>query len=210
MIARIGSRSVLAAVIAVLVFAAAAAAQKEDLPKKLYGYRMHREPVRLVADLSTIRPEGSPPAAAASSSSSVDGIEMIPPRLVKVSPLGVTLAVKIAAAAPPYSGKIDRLVFRKFTVNGLSVEVADLEPKVQVRAGERFVMPEPAEIFIPTHSLVRGAWRETVDSKPQWHISGRVFVLGTFRRYGMNFKRSVPVDLDLIIDNPLPEFAVGR
>ena len=41
------------------------------------------------------------------------------------------------------------------------------------------------------------------DTRTEWIVTGRVFVFGKFRRYGLYHKRVVPIDLNLTIKNPL-------
>ena len=41
------------------------------------------------------------------------------------------------------------------------------------------------------------------DSQAEWTVSGRVFVFGRFRRFGIYHKRVVPVDFQIKIKNPL-------
>jgi hypothetical protein len=50
---------------------------------------------------------------------------------------------------------------------------------------------------------LRGAVRELKDSKEEWSVTGRVFVFGKFKKFGFNFKRVVPVEINIKIKNPL-------
>ena len=42
-----------------------------------------------------------------------------------------------------------------------------------------------------------------MDPKKKWSVTGTVFVFGKFKKYGINFKRVVPIKIDLTIANPL-------
>jgi hypothetical protein len=64
-------------------------------------------------------------------------------------------------------------------------------------------MPKAATIFIPACQILNAAWNEVSGSKKEWIVTGRVFVFGKFRKLGFSFKRVVPVEVKLMINNPL-------
>ena len=65
------------------------------------------------------------------------------------------------------------------------------------------MLPTPAKITINTANIAKAAYKELVDSKKDWSVTGIVFVFGKFRKFGVSFKRVVPVKIDLTIKNPL-------
>jgi hypothetical protein len=44
---------------------------------------------------------------------------------------------------------------------------------------------------------------EWTDSKETWRITGLVYVFGKYKKFLFPFKRAIPVELDLMIHNPL-------
>lgn len=97
-------------------------------------------------------------------------------------------------------------MFRDFRINGVTVEVAELNEPFTIRKRGKTALPAPASVFISTPRLISSAWKEITDSKKDWSVTGRVFVFGKFRRFGFNFKRVVPVDVRLTVKNPLAEY----
>ena len=83
------------------------------------------------------------------------------------------------------------------------VEVEEYTRKFEFKRTELICLPEPARIFIPTTGVMQAAWREMRGSREIWHVKGRVFVFGKFRKFGMHHKRVVAVDFDYNFPNPL-------
>jgi hypothetical protein len=62
--------------------------------------------------------------------------------------------------------------------------------------------PKPVRVSLGYGQAFRGALAEWRRSKEFWQVRGRVFVFGRFKKFGLNFKRVVPIDIDLEIRNP--------
>lgn len=165
---------------------------QSDLPPKFRGYRVHRTPVKIAGSMDNT---GGTPA-----------IHFDTPEIFEFSVTGITLSVNAKLLSPDRSGKVESLVFRDFKINGLAVEIADHKTSFEFKRGELVQLPQPSYIFLPTPNVLRGAWREATGSKQKWNVTGRIFVLGTFTKFGMKFKRAVPVEIDVLIDNPLKEY----
>ena len=65
------------------------------------------------------------------------------------------------------------------------------------------MLPTPAKITINIANIAKAAYKELVDSKKDWIVTGTVFVFGKFKKFGFNFKRVVPIKIGLTIKNPL-------
>ena len=178
----------IAAVLILLPFTLLFGAQTGDLPKKIRGYKVHDE-------VLTIKNE--PPA------NGKPHVIVGQPSVSDISVRGVTLAVTAELQSAGYKGRVDMLSFRDFTVNGLAVEVRDLDTPFNVEKTGATIIPAPAIIFLPTSKVLRAAWSEVTDSKEEWSVTGRILVFGKFKKFGFNFKRVVPVDVQLRIKNPL-------
>lgn len=180
--------------ILILFFAALSFAQVPTtipLPKKIRGYKVHNETIRI-----TLPSNGDAKTERAV-------VELDDPELNDVSLSGVTFSLNAEITSLEQSGTIDILSFNDFLVNGIPVTIADLDENFTFRKNEAFRLPEQAKIKLSTTGVLRAAWKELREQKKKWLITGRIFIFGKFRRYGFSFKRVVPVDVRIEIDNPL-------
>lgn len=93
--------------------------------------------------------------------------------------------------------------FHDLKVNGIKVEPEEYVHNFEFRKGERAVVPRPVRVFIPASGIVKAAWQEMTYARDQWEVTGRVFVFGKFRRFGLYHKRVIAIDINLTIENPL-------
>ena len=163
-------------------------AQTTELPKKIRGYKVHGETLKVTNEPAR---EGNPYVVVGQ------------PSVSDISISGVTLAVTAELRSAGYEGRVDMVSFRDFTVNGLPVEVRDIESPFNIEMTGTTPLPGPATIFVPTSKAFRAAWSEVTNSKEEWAVNGRILVFGKFKKFGFNFKRVVPVDVQLRIKNPL-------
>jgi len=177
-----------AAICVLLPFGLISSAQSQELPKKIRGYKVHSEILTL---RNEPRSKGQP------------FVVVGQPSVMDISISGVSLAVTAELSSAGYEGRVDMLSFRDFTINGLPVEVRDLNIPFNIEKTGSTVLPGPATVFLPTSKVLRAAWSEVTNSKDEWDIRGRIFVFGKFKKFGFNFKRVVPVDVQLRIKNPL-------
>jgi hypothetical protein len=171
-----------------LVLAAVFPVASQELPDKIRGYRVHGEKV----SVSNVRPEKGGTILVLSE-----------PEITSVSLTGVTLAVSGAVESAGYEGRVEMLMFRDFRVNGVAVEISEFNEPFPLSKKGRTELPGRAIAFIPTTSIARAAWKEWSGSNAEWVVTGKVFVFGRFKKFGFSFKRVVPVDVRLMIKNPL-------
>lgn len=179
--------------VALLLLAAGTAAQ--DLPAKIRGYKVHKQEI---AVSSSLDPRQTADAR----------VKVGDPELVDISITGVTFALPAELTAIGQSGTVDMITFHDFRVNGIPVSVSEYNTSFTFKKDELVVLPEPAQIFLPAPRIIQAGLAEARDSKDVWIVTGRIFVFGKFRKMGFNFKRVVPVDIDIEIKNPIrPLFA---
>ncbi len=176
------------AILILFPFSLVSNAQTTELPKKLRGYKVHDETLKLTNEPAA---EGKPYVVVGQ------------PNVSDISISGVTLAVTAELRSVGYEGRVDMVSFRDFTVNGLPVEVRDVESPFNIEKTGTTSLPGPATIFVPTTKALRAAWSEVTNSRDEWKVNGRILVFGKFKKFGFNFKRVVPVDVQLRIKNPL-------
>lgn len=174
------------AALAFFILFAALPYAAQDLPNNIRGYKVYRPKI----ERTSVGVNSVPVSLQAS-------------KLVSISPLGLTFETAVNIAPLPQDARIDLLTFHDFTVNGVGVEIEDFATPFSVRKHEPISLPGPASIFLSTPHLAHAAWTEMRDSKPDWLVKGRVFVFGRFKKFGITFKRVVPVDVSFLIKNPV-------
>lgn len=161
----------------------------QELPRKIRGYKVHNEIIKLTNDDSTAANKAY--------------VVMGEPTVSDVSLSGVTLAIIGELEEAGHDGRVDMMTFRDFRVNGVAVEVSEFNTPFTVKKRGKTTLPAPATVFLPTTNILNAAWKEITESKNEWTLTGRVFVFGKFKRFGFSFKRVIPVDVSLTIKNPL-------
>ncbi len=180
---------------AFLLFTVAANAQ--DLPKKIRGYKVYRARISIKN-----RTEKSAPQKKSNDASEAF-VRVGEPQIKDVSLTGVTLEISAEIDSVEQSGTIDFLAFRDFRVNDLKVEIAEYEESFELKKNQSIVLPKPIEIFVGAGQTLRGALKEVREAKKEWTVTGRIFIFGHFKKSFLKFKRVVPVDINLKIKNPL-------
>ena len=173
-----------------LVVISAVPTLAQDLPDKIRGYKVHSDKI----EVSTVGTGGKPSDAS---------VKIGEPKLVEAALTGITFELPAEIQAAKQSGRVDFLAFQDVHVNGISVDVEEYRNRFDFSKGEFVALPKPARIFLPATGILQAGWKEMRDSRAEWTVSGRVFVFGRFRRFGMYHKRVVPVDFQIKIKNPL-------
>lgn len=177
---------------ALLLFLAISAAQltaAQSLPSRILGYRVHKEPI--VIDVG--------PGTAESGS----GVTVEKAVISDVSPFGITILLDLSVVTDRAGGRIDFMRFHNVRINGLPVDVSEYSHPFMFKKGSAFDLPEPVSIFVSSPRIAQAAYAELRQPGAQWTVTGRVLLFGKFRRYGMTFKRVIPVDLRIRIKDPL-------
>lgn len=177
----------------------AAFSQAQDYPDKIRGYKVHKAKI-------VVKTIGDKNTGGNSSSENEAFVKIREPDILDVSMTGITFALEAELSSLEKSGTVDFLTFHDFRVNGLTVDVEEYQSSFDFKKNEVVFLPKPVTIFISTGQALSGAVREMKDSKKEWRVTGRVFVFGKFRKSIFKFKRVVPVDIDILIKNPLKEF----
>lgn len=155
----------------------------QDLPKKIRGYKLHK--LGKNADELDLK------------------VNFPDPKPKTISPTGITIEIDPELTSVPHTARIDMLMFRDFKVNGIDVDVAEINEQFELKKGRPAKLPRPAEIFVPSHRVVKAVWKEFTDSKEEWEITGTILVFGKFKKMGFSFKRVVPLPVKVKIANPV-------
>ena len=183
-----------------IVFICTISAFAQNLPKEIRGYKVQKAKISVVN-----RNAETGNSKSGKSDASEAYVKVSAPELADVSLTGITLELLAEIEASEQSGKVDFLTFHDFRVNDLAVEVEEYKESFEFKKKQKTVLPKPIKIFVGTGQTLRGALAEFNDSKTEWTITGRIFVFGHFKKAGFSFKRVVPVEINLKIENPLRE-----
>lgn len=171
---------------------------ERSYPKEIRGYKVERAKV----EIKRQRDEGE--ARKANGSGDADAlIQFGEPRVVRVTPLGLTLEVPVTVAAVKQGGHVDFLTFEEMVVNGTTVSVDEYDHPFELPNKSAVTLPVPIRLFISTPNVLLGALDEWNNSKEAWPVTGRVYVFGRFKKFLFQFKRAVPIELSLSLSNPL-------
>ena len=166
----------------------------QSLPDKIRGYKVYDAKVRL---------ETSTDLKTKTTDDSTAFIKVGEPEIVDFGLSGVTLDVGAEIGNISQSGNVDFLTFQDFRVNGLAVEIEEYRHQFALKKDSLIKMPAPARIFIRTSSIAKAAFKELIESNKEWTVTGTTFVFGKFKKFGLSFKRVVPVKIEIKIKNPV-------
>lgn len=165
----------------------------QEYPDKISGYKVHQTKVVV---LSSDRTE--------SSSTAADVIVKIgKPKLGVPGLLSVSVSVEGEFTSLTQAGKVDFLQFHDIRVNGVAVDVDDYKTAFEFKKGNPSALPTPVRGSIGLTGIAKAAYKQLTESKDVWDVTGTVFVFGRFKRYGIEFKRVIPIRLDLQMSDPL-------
>lgn len=165
----------------------------QDLPDEIRGYKVYKADVSVKTSADKTERKNKAEAF----------VKVGKPELVEVSLTGITFEVSSEIDSLEQSGKIDFLAFHDFRINGLAVEIEEFKESFAFKKNETLILPKPVKVFLGTGQALRGALNEFRNSKDEWTVTGRVFVFGKFKKMGFYFKRVVPVEINIKINNPL-------
>jgi hypothetical protein len=173
-----------------LIFIGSSGAQ--NLPDEIRGYKVHHAKVALSRNGEKQGEEDIDIAVNPGN-----------PTLKQIYPLALAFNLPIEMTVYRQNAKIDFLSFKNFRVNGIAVNIDDYMQAFEVKKDKQFSLEPPLSIYVPTIGALSAAIGEWTNSKPEWDVSGTVYVFGRFKKIGFSFKRVVPVDVNLRIRNPL-------
>lgn len=167
--------------------------QAQDLPDEIRGYKVYKAKIT-VTNKSDKTDEKDQSEAFA---------KLTEPELTDTSLSGLTFEISAEINPLEYKGKIDFLTFNDFKVNGLDVDIEEYKNSFELKKNEVIKLPQPIKIFLATRQALKGALGEATNSKEEWLVTGRIFVFGRFKKFGFDFKRVIPVDVNVKIKNPV-------
>ncbi|HEX6729997.1 MAG TPA: hypothetical protein VF074_08305 [Pyrinomonadaceae bacterium] len=173
--------------------------QSTIYPKEIRGYKVERAAVEL-KQTKVKKPDSK---VQTPSQASPSLIQFGNPRVVRLTPLGISLEIPIVVSPVRQKGRVDFLVFESITVNGTSVQIDEYHRRFNLPNKEPLALTEPLRFYAHLPTAVLGAIVELTNAKKEWPVTGTVYVFGHFNRSIFRFKRCIPVELNITIPNPL-------
>ncbi len=169
---------------------------EREYPKEIRGYKLERARVE-------IKKRKGAKEESAGEADPEELLQLGEPRVSRITPLGITLEVPVTVAAVKQGGHVDFLTFEDMTVNGTPVTVNEYHHSFELPSHAPLTLTEPMTIYINAPRALLGAIGEWSQPKDVWTVKGCVYVFGRFKKFLFNFKRVVPVELNLSFKNPM-------
>jgi hypothetical protein len=168
-------------------------ADAQDWPDKIRGYKVHDAKVKVVNSRRQ-----------ADKGDKTDAyVKLADPTMAKIGLFGVTLEIGAEITAMRNDGEVEFLTFHKFHVGGMAVEIDEYQHPFSLKKEKPIELPAPVSIYISHLNMPRAAYNELFEKSDDLAVTGTVFVFGKFKKFGFNFKRVIPIRIDLKIKNPL-------
>ncbi len=175
----------------IFLLLAAFAVTGQKYPDRIDGYKVHKKPVVIrsndqKADKRDFDLQFEDPAFAGAS----------------ITAVKFELQANVRSE---HSAKIEKIRFENLTVNGISVEVNEFNAGFTLISDEMLRLPERFKASVSSLRAAKAVWLELTDPKKEWRVKGTAYIFGRFKRFGMTFRRAIPVEFDLLVKNPIPE-----
>jgi len=179
----------------ILVLMLFSSALGQKLPDKIRGYKVHniKVAVKDQTGQSTTKDKTDVLVKLGEPEVSMDGL------------FSVAIEVGADFTAMRQSGKVDFVTFQDFRVNGIALEIEEYNSAFSFKKNLPISLPKPVRSTLSIVGIAKAAYKELIESKKEWAVTGTVFVFGKFDRFGFSFKRVVPVKIDMKIKNPLTD-----
>jgi hypothetical protein len=125
------------------------------------------------------------------------------PELVDIGLTAATIEMGAEIASGGQSGRVDFLTFRDFRVGGMPVEIDEYAHPFAFKKDQMVSIPEPIRISFSMFNVSKAVYQELTEQRDELQVTGTVFVFGKFKKMGFEFKRVIPVKIDMKIKNPL-------
>ena len=124
-------------------------------------------------------------------------------RVARITRSGVNIELPIVVSPVKQKGQVDFLVFEDIVVNGTPVRIDEYHRQFDLPNRKELILKEPLKFFVSLPNAMLAAIGEWVNSQEKWRVTGRIYVFGRYRKFLFSFKRTIPVELDMTIQNPL-------
>ena len=169
----------LIAPILLLTLASITAAQ--PFPDRIRGYKVHKTPIII---------DGQNKAR---------GITIESLSVVDLSFAGTSVEADVSLSGIGHSGEIDFVTFEKFSLGSLPFDIAEYQTPFRLSKNTRVTLSSPLTASLTTLAAINAFNRERENPSKVLRLTGIAYVFGRFKRFGLSFRRAVPVVIDLDI-----------
>lgn len=166
----------------------------QELPDNIRGYKVHKANIRVGTGSTSIGIVSDEPEAI---------VSLGDPDIVDFGLSGVTFEIKAEIGSIGQTGRVDFVTFKDFRINDTAISVEEYDHSFDFKKGVATRIPAPVRVFVSSKNIAKAAFKELVDAKKDWNITGTAFVFGKFKKFGFNFKRVVPVTINVKFKNPI-------
>jgi hypothetical protein len=125
-------------------------------------------------------------------------------KLRSIGPVAIEFEMDAEVIDVPRDGRVDRIVFDGFTVNGVPFEVDEHIAKFDVRKGTSARLPQPLRCRISTTGAGKTLVADLIRPKDKWDVRGNVTIHASASRLGIRFRRKMSMPVSVTLENPLP------
>ncbi len=175
------------ALLLVLLGPVVAFSQQTPYPAELRGYKVER------VAMETLN----------SAPGSTELIRFGKIRVARITRSGVNIELPIVVSPVKQKGQVDFLVFEDIVVNGTPVRIDEYHRRFDLPNRKELMLKEPLKFFVSLPNAMLAAIGEWVNSQEKWRVTGRIYVFGRYKKFLFSIKRTIPVEFDMTIQNPL-------
>lgn len=177
------------------VFVVAQNSTETGFPKKIRGYKVYQARV-LVQTAKDKIPDNS--------EKSFDSLVKVgSPQNFKISLSGATFELPLSMNSYKTGGQVDSIAFEDMCINGIRMHVEEFHGPFQFAKDVDTELPNPLKVKIDL-AQDPSALLSLKPSLTEFEVTGKVYVFGTFKKFGMKFKRVIPADFKLKTKFSLP------
>lgn len=166
------------------------AALGQEYPDRIDGYKVHKKPIVI----NSVEKK--------SSKQDVD-FTVNSPTFAGASLSAVKFKFTVGVSSER-TARIEKIRFYDLTVNGIAVKINEFDRAFDLKADELVTLPEPFLGEVSSFGAAKAAWSELTTPKKEWLVKGKAYIFGRFRKFGMTFRRAIPVEFALKVKNPIP------
>ena len=165
--------------------------QAQEFPSKILGYKVQKASALVTTE--DLDPTSNADIQIGLREMSVSHVGM----------LGATVNINADMLSKIASGKVDRLMFRDLTVNGVAIDVDDVTDEFSFQNEKTYRLEKSLHAHLSPANAIKAGFSQITDGSDQWSVAGTMFVFCKVKKFGFTFKRVVPIKLDFRVKNPL-------
>ena len=177
---------------ALVILCISLSARAQNYPKEIRGYKVYKQKITVSNRGGAVSEKGDSEVL----------VEVGAPTVADVSLSGVSVEITPRIESANQSGAVDFVLFKDFRVGGFKVDVEEYKTPFAFEKNKSLLLPAPVKMRLATLSAAHGTLQKNESSADELTVTGTIFVFGRFKKFGFQFKRVVPIEVNLKIKNP--------